>query len=90
MFGCYQPQAQALFWHGITNPVIITALCRLALKDTGFRFTLCPWQAWTGTPEPQVWWHHILSTNDFKNKKNEKKQNLSELNPFWFAWTDPA
>lgn len=59
MFGCYQPQVMALFWHGITNPLIITALCRSALKEMGFRFTVCLWQAGTRPLEPQVWWHSI-------------------------------
>lgn len=59
MFGCYQPQVMALFWHGITNPLIITALCCSALKEMGFRFTVCLWQAGTRPLEPQVWWHSI-------------------------------
>lgn len=41
MFGCYQLQVPGLFWHWITVPFVIAALCRSTLKGRGFRFTIC-------------------------------------------------
>lgn len=48
LFCCYQQHVPALFWHWISNPLVITALFGSTLKGTGFRFSL-PLASWDQT-----------------------------------------
>lgn len=54
----YKPQVPALFWHRIKYPFVVAAFS-WALKETGFRFTICWWQTGTRPLEPLIWWHSI-------------------------------